>query len=121
MFNMCPFCHTIHVNPVVHFITDSLYLRTYQISFDGQLGYQVVFHFLKVRGRGGACKLYAFLSPGGIPVFVPSLPRNLQELKERIMAAMSTIITDIIQKVWDELDHRTDVCHVTKGAHIEHM
>jgi hypothetical protein len=47
-------------------------------------------------------------------VFLPPLPRNLQELTER-MAALSTINADVIQKVWDELDYRIDLCHVTKG------
>jgi hypothetical protein len=32
-------------------------------------------------------------------VFVPHLPGNLQELKEHIVAAMSTINTDMVQKV----------------------
>jgi hypothetical protein len=47
-------------------------------------------------------------------VFVPSLHRNLQELKESIMAAVSAINTDKIQMVCDELDYMIDVCSVTK-------
>jgi hypothetical protein len=37
-------------------------------------------------------------------VFLSPLPRYLEELKERIMAAMSTLKIEMIQKVWDELD-----------------
>jgi hypothetical protein len=39
--------------------------------------------------------------------FAPPLPQNLHELKECIVAVVST--ADMIQKVWDELDYRTDV------------
>jgi hypothetical protein len=27
----------------------------------------------------------------------------------------------MLQRVWDELDYRVDVCRITKGAHIEHL
>ena len=26
-----------------------------------------------------------------------------------------------VQRVWQELDYRTDICRVTKGGHIEHL
>ena len=26
-----------------------------------------------------------------------------------------------VQRVWQELDYRIDICHVTKGGHIEHL
>jgi hypothetical protein len=26
-----------------------------------------------------------------------------------------------VQPVWQELDYRIDICHVTKGGHIEHL
>jgi hypothetical protein len=43
-------------------------------------------------------------------------------MKEHTMAAtMSTINGDILQRVWNELDYRTDVCHMTGGAQIEHL
>jgi hypothetical protein len=53
-------------------------------------------------------------------MFIPPLPGNLKKLKEPTVATMSTINTDMVQKVWDELDYRNDVCRMTKGAHIEH-
>jgi len=28
---------------------------------------------------------------------------------------------DMVTRVWQELDYRIDVCHVTHGAHIEHL
>jgi hypothetical protein len=26
-----------------------------------------------------------------------------------------------LQRVWQQLDYRIDICRVTKGAHIEHL
>jgi hypothetical protein len=47
-------------------------------------------------------------------VYVPPLPRDLPELQQRIMAAVDTIDVDMLQRVWQELDYRTDVCRVTR-------
>jgi len=27
----------------------------------------------------------------------------------------------MLQRVWNELDYRVDVCRITKGAHVEHL
>jgi hypothetical protein len=35
--------------------------------------------------------------------------------------SVQTITPDMLIKVWQELYYRLDVCHVTKGAYIEHM
>jgi len=45
----------------------------------------------------------------------------LPELKVLIRTAIETIIADMLQTVWNELDFRVDVCRITKGAHIEHL
>jgi hypothetical protein len=37
-------------------------------------------------------------------VFLPPLPCNLKEMKERFMAAMLTVDSDTLQRVWDGLD-----------------
>jgi hypothetical protein len=54
-------------------------------------------------------------------VFVPPLPRNLADLKARIIAAVKNIDAPMLTRVWQELEYRIDVCHVTRGAHIEHL
>jgi hypothetical protein len=54
-------------------------------------------------------------------VFVPSLPRDLADLKARIIAAVKNINAPMLTRVWQELEYRIDVCHVTHGAHIEHL
>ena len=54
-------------------------------------------------------------------VYVPPLPASNPELKVRIRTATETITAYMLQTVWNELDYRTDVCRITKGAHIEHL
>ena len=54
-------------------------------------------------------------------VFVLPLPTNIEEMKERITAALETVTEDMLQRVWHELEHRLNVCRVTRGAHIEHL
>ena len=54
-------------------------------------------------------------------VFVPLLPRDLADLKARIIAAVKNIDAPMLTRVWQELEYRIDVCRVTRGAHIEHL
>ena len=52
-------------------------------------------------------------------VFVPPLPANIEEMKQRITVALETVTKDMLQRVWHELEYRLDVCRVTGGAHLE--
>ena len=52
---------------------------------------------------------------------VPPLPANLQDLGNRITAAVALVDRDMLTRVWNEMDYRIDVCHITKGEHIEHL
>jgi hypothetical protein len=54
-------------------------------------------------------------------VFVPPLSCNLVEMKGRVVAAVSNIFGDVLQRVCDEKDYRTDVCRVTRGGNTEHL
>jgi len=54
-------------------------------------------------------------------VFVPPLPRDLADLKARIIAAVKNIDAPMLTRVWQELEYRIDVCLVTRGTHIEHL
>ena len=54
-------------------------------------------------------------------VYVPPLPANLPELRVRIREAVAAITPDMLINVWEELACRLAVCHVTNGAHIEHL
>ena len=48
-------------------------------------------------------------------VYVPSLPMLVDNLKIRITEALITINPDMLVRVWQEMEYRFDVCHVTKG------
>jgi hypothetical protein len=54
-------------------------------------------------------------------VFVPLLPLNIDELKLRITASIETIDRTMLERIWDELDYRLDICRVTNAAHIQHL
>jgi len=54
-------------------------------------------------------------------VFVPPLPRDITDLKERIIAAVKNIDAPMLTRVQQELEYRIDVCRITRGAHIEHF
>jgi len=54
-------------------------------------------------------------------VYVPPLPANVNEPKQRITIALETITQDMLHRVWEELGYQLDVCRVTRGAHIEHL
>ncbi|PSN39231.1 hypothetical protein C0J52_24166 [Blattella germanica] len=41
------------------------------------------------------------------------------ELRHRIAAAVQQVTPDMLQRVWQEIDFRWDVCRMTNGAHIE--
>ena len=49
------------------------------------------------------------------------MPRDLADLKARIIAAVKNIDAPMLTRVWQELEYRIDVCRVTRGAHIEHL
>jgi len=54
-------------------------------------------------------------------VFIPQLPRDLADLKARIIVAVKNIDAPMLTRVWQELEYRIDVCRVTRGSHIEHL
>ena len=54
-------------------------------------------------------------------VFVPPLPANLQDLRNRITAAVALVDRDMLTRVWNEMDYSIDICRITKGGYIEHL
>jgi hypothetical protein len=49
------------------------------------------------------------------------MPRDLPQLRQRIVNVVAAIYRQILQRVWQELDYRIDICRVTKGGHIEQL
>ena len=54
-------------------------------------------------------------------LFVQPLPRDLADLKARIIIAVKNIDAPMLTRVWQELEYRICVCPVTRGAHVEHL
>jgi len=55
-------------------------------------------------------------------VFLPPLPRDLVDLKARIIAAVKNIDAPMLTRVWwQELEYRIDVCRVAGGGQSEHF
>lgn len=52
-------------------------------------------------------------------VYIPPLPKSLQDLRNRISAAVDEVTPDLLERVWQEIDFRWDVCRITNGSHIE--
>jgi hypothetical protein len=38
-----------------------------------------------------------------------------------IVEVVAAIDRQMLQRVWQELDYRIDICRVTKGGHTEHL
>ena len=41
-------------------------------------------------------------------VFVPPLPAKIEEMKQRITAALETVTKDMLQQVWHELEYHAE-------------
>ena len=54
-------------------------------------------------------------------VYVPPLPADLDELTNRITAAVKSVTEDTLRRIWDEFSYRVDVVHAAGGEHIEHL
>jgi hypothetical protein len=39
----------------------------------------------------------------------------------RIMEAVTAVYRQMLQRLWQELEYRIDICHVTKVGNIEHL
>ena len=59
-------------------------------------------------------QLANFLQGGYVKglVYVPRLPVNLEELKDRFTTALQTATQDMLQYAWEEMEYWIDVCHV---------
>jgi hypothetical protein len=54
-------------------------------------------------------------------VYVPPMPVDLQELRDRIINAIALVHVTFLDKLWVELEYRLDVCHITRGCNIEYL
>jgi hypothetical protein len=54
-------------------------------------------------------------------VYVPPLPTILDDLKNRIRAAVKSVTLENLLRVWDEFSYRLDVVRASEGGQIEHL
>jgi len=54
-------------------------------------------------------------------VYVPPLPADMDELTNRITAAVKYVTEGALRRVWDEFSYRVGVVRAAGGGHIEHL
>jgi hypothetical protein len=54
-------------------------------------------------------------------VYIPSLLRTFNELKERISETIASVSGGMLRITWQERECRLDVCRATRGAHMENL
>ena len=54
-------------------------------------------------------------------VFVPPLPANIDEIKDRITAAINTPDRGMLKRIWKEFSYRLDLVRAFGGGYIEHL
>jgi hypothetical protein len=54
-------------------------------------------------------------------VYIPPMPVDLQEIRDRIVNAIALIDANFLDKLWDKLEYCLDVCCINRGSHIEHL
>jgi hypothetical protein len=54
-------------------------------------------------------------------VYMPPMPVDLQEFRDRIVNAVYLVHDSFSNKPWHELEYRLDVCRITRVSHIERL
>ena len=54
-------------------------------------------------------------------VYILPLPADLDELKNRITAAVKSVTEDTLRRVWEEFSYRVDVVRAAGGGHRERL
>jgi len=62
--------------------------------------------------------LWGYVKDSVVPA---TLPKDLLQLCGRMIAVISEIVRDMLQRMWAEMDYRLDVCLVTKGRPVEDL
>jgi hypothetical protein len=54
-------------------------------------------------------------------VYIPPMPVYLQGIRDRIVNTIALVDANFLDKLWDKLEYRLDVCRITRDSHIEHL
>ena len=52
---------------------------------------------------------------------MPPLPANLQDLRNRITAAVALVDRDMLTRVWNKMDYRIDVCRICEICILKNL
>jgi hypothetical protein len=53
-------------------------------------------------------------------VYIPPIPVDLQKIRDRIVKTIALVNANFLDKLWNKLEYRMDVCRITRGSHIDH-
>ena len=65
--------------------------------------------------------LLFFFFSGVTLMIVPPMPRHLEDLRQKIIIAFSSVDRHILKRAWKKFDFRLDICCITKSTHIEYL
>jgi hypothetical protein len=54
-------------------------------------------------------------------VCIPPMPVDLQEIRDRVVNTIALVDANFLDKLWDKLEYRLDVCRIIGGSNIEHL
>jgi hypothetical protein len=54
-------------------------------------------------------------------VYIPPMPVDLQEIRDRIVNTIALLDVNFLDKLWDKLEYCLDVCRIPRDSHIEHL
>jgi hypothetical protein len=54
-------------------------------------------------------------------VHIPPMPVDLQEIRDRIVNTTALVDANLLDKLWEKLEYRPEVCRITRGSSTEHL
>jgi hypothetical protein len=54
-------------------------------------------------------------------MYIPPMPVDLQEIRDRTVNTIALVDANFLDKLWDKLEYRLDVCRITRGSRFEHL
>ncbi|GFU38408.1 uncharacterized protein TNCV_2433771 [Trichonephila clavipes] len=103
-----------HVDNCVHTRKGNISKLGSSSSFQAIFQHSVLTGYLEKNKE----KWYIFFRTRWDKVFVPPLPRDLVELRRRIINEFVAFARNMMIRVWTVMEYRLDICLVTKDAHI---
>jgi hypothetical protein len=109
MLNVWAFCHMTDINMIIQFIPNA---PEHVLVNTQQLSWCVALDRLHLQEVGEQKFRLSY---------IPTR-KNYKALDpDFLVANVSSAMFWSVEHVWNELDYRTDTCHVTRSSYIEHL